>query len=260
MLTSALVIHRAAISQNSCTPFSPDDIVQPDCPTFRESVKTDLIRPYLEHPFSDSLKEVILTTALEIDAGTIDSFAKLKKHVSVRDNWFFASLCNGAEALFACRKIQWVGQQIQQCAHRVVSGPCPGEAELSYQPLVDVEMAGTGEVAVPQAIFQALPGCLPAAATHFVHPTKKKQRLPRKSGRRTHSDSDVPLLTQDQVTRCPFCDKSFSGTFSDQKTNCQRHILSKHSGKVFTCPECSKIFARSDYLLNHRRKDHPMLC
>jgi hypothetical protein len=56
---------------------------------------------------------------------------------------------------------------------------------------------------------------------------------------------------------CLFCETTFSGKFG--KGNRRRHMKAKHVKKTpITCKDCDRSFGRTDALLKHSRKQHPI--
>ena len=233
---------------------------------FNAALEEDLLHPYRPRSSFPSMHGVLQTTITRVDAGDITDYDNFKRHLALDDARkvtsgldlqnieVFRSLCNGAEALFASRKVRDVKDYFLHAAQRVVSEPCaPAYRRRSS------DTSGIGTTTHSQSPASRPPGPRASRTQHRVASgsiRRQRKRLHHSKRRKSSSNNSEILKEDSGVTYCPLCGEAFRGSPSDRRTNLKRHMGQKHLGRIWPCPTCDQNFTRSDYMLEHRRKLH----
>jgi hypothetical protein len=247
-------------------PYSPTSDWVGKPPSFEEAVSRELIKPYIDLPFSDTCKGVLDALRYEVDIGQICTFDEVASHVNRQlseleperalNPPIFSAQCREAQAMYDSRKVCWLLERIRCAANRIVSPAWGRDIKASHQHFSNADTHRLHELdgfpSAPSVPVGASGASTIPPATLLIR--KRKRKIPHKDPRR-YALNGKALLPRE----CPHpqCDRTFSGLPSDQKSNLQRHIEHKHSdpSQVFAhiCPVCGRDFPRRDYLLNHMR-------
>lgn len=159
--------------------------------------------------------------------------------------------------MYNSRKVRWLIDRIQQAAHPMIPPGGGGDLEASHPPFANADTHRLYELNEPHHAPSLPVGTSSASVTPPAtsQTRKRKRRLRCKDLQQYAPDGEVP-----QPTKCPHCERTFSGIANDQKSNLNRHVKHKHrhpyQASTHVCPECDQDFSRSDYLLKHRRDVH----
>jgi hypothetical protein len=262
-----LDLHRKSSLNCRSGPYSPASYSIGTPPSFLESVRKELLEVSTTHPIFDTYNQAYENLLPEIDLGQISTFDEVASFVKSQVSQLkpelvlslpmFSTRCRGAQAMYDSRKVSWLLDQIRRAAHHpvsLVSGVGEEVAAASQSPLANVDPRWLHELnGLPYA--PPLPAGDDSTAPTTPPAISRMQKRKRKEPRRYVPKGEAP-----QPRQCPYCDQTFSGIASDQKSNLNRHIEHKHrhpgQPSAHVCPECGDDFGRSDYLLDHRREAH----
>ena len=253
-------------SYNRREPYSPASYSVARPPSFEESVRHDLLGPCADYPFSDTWNRAFSALRHELASSRISTFDEVASLVNTQisksepelalNGPIFSARCRVEQAMYNSRKVCWLRDRLQRAANGIVSPGGEQDVEASHPPLANAVTDRLHEMnnGVSYASSPSIGTSNASTTPSITLPTKRKKcGFPCKEPRRKASDGEAS-----QITKCPQCKQTFSGSASDQKTNLSRHVEHKHPrlGQAFkhVCPECGDGFPRSDYLLNHRRR------
>ena len=234
---------------------------------------TDLVQPFMESSVSETMKEVVSSTARVLRSGELSSFdevaARLTFEVSKRQEHFgsfgdriarvSSAMCRNAAAMCAGRKVKWLlhalKHALQESANRVVSqtwaegvessGPyTPGS--IGYASSSAIHPAEDGRSGSRSTTGHNLASGIPTLPQSGTHSPAAN----RGKGRRRKSSQEM------RPVRCKLCSRVFNGNWRDD--HLRRHVGTVHSNDYFTCELCGKrLQNRTDNFAKHLRTVHP---
>jgi hypothetical protein len=238
-------------------------------PHFADSAMADLVRPCMELSVSETMKEVVSSTARILQSGELSSFDEVAAHltseVSRQQEHFgnfdgrisraFSAMCRNAAAMYAGRKANWLLHALQESANRVVSRSWAEGAESSSVCLPKlvgetgsggVALAGDGKIESPPTTVHSLESGTPNLPQSGTH----RPAAIRRAGRqRKISHEMLP-------SRCKLCPRIFEGKYRDD--HLRRHVRTVHSTIYLTCELCGRrLKNRTDNFGKHLRAAHP---
>ena len=212
----------------------------------------------MEHSFFDTCDRALNVLERNLGNGQISTFdevasivvsqmSNLEPGPALSAHIVFLYRCRGAQAMYNSGKVRWFLERIRRAANR-------GDVEASH-PLANADTPSLHELSGLSYTSSQGVGTSPAPSTPpATSPTRKRKR------REVHKDPypDAPDDEASKSRKCPYCKQTFSGAVCDQISNLKRHIGHKHrhpgQAPPHVCPKCGKGFARSDYLLGHKKK------